>query len=244
MWTKNRCRGTARRNSVDLDCPCRVCYIVDEDGELSVWREELATSLSMNSEKKFTRRQPALAKRILESTFPDPTILSYYCHPVISSEERVSAFVPEWRKPDIPFLAELCRRLFEWDSRWGMVRFMRSITPGLLLNTIVHRNTSSPTTDKSPPKSKSTGKLTDYFKSTKVSTSINPPVQKNSDFIAIHGTRKHASTDTLEELRLSYIPSNLQSYLALNFDLTQYTYQAPPSPGKRPKGILRIKRLF
>jgi hypothetical protein len=197
------------------------------------WREELATELSRNSERKFNRRQPALAKRILESTFPDPTILSYYSRPVVSSEERVSAFVPQWRRPDIPVLAELCKKLFEWDSRWGMVRFMRSITPGLLFYTVIHRNTNTSTTDKSPSRPKSTGKLTDYFKSTK--SSALTTVRNNSDFIAIHGTRKHASTDTLEELRLSYIPSSLQPYLTLNFDLTQYTYPTPPSPEKQRK---------
>lgn len=201
-------------------------------GDYQSWREELATELSRNSESKFRRRQPALAKRILESTFPDPTILSYYSHPVVSSEERVSAFVPQWRRPDIPVLAELCRKLFEWDSRWGMVRFMRSITPGLLLYTVIHRNTNASTTDKSPSRPKSTGKLTDYFKSTK--SSAPSTVKTNFDFIAIHGTRKHASTDTLEELRLSYIPSNLQPYLTLNFDLTQYN-PTPPSQEKQPK---------
>ena len=197
------------------------------------WREELTAELSTNSEKKFTRRQPALAKRILESTFPDPTILSYYCHPVVSTEERVSAFVPQWRKPDIPVLAELCRRLFQWDSRWGMVRLMRSITPGLFVHSIVHRNTIASAAEKSLPRAKSTGKLTDYFKSTK--SSAPTTVKKNSDFIAIHGTRKHVSTNTLEELRLSYVPSNVQPYLTLNFDLTQYARPTPPSPVNRSK---------
>ena len=201
------------------------------------WKEELATSLSMNSEKYFSKRQPALAKRILESTFPDPTILSYYSHPVVSSEELISAIVPQWRKPDIPVLAELCKRLFEWNSRWGMVRFMRSITPGLLLYTIIHRNETT-TRENRHSKSKPTGKLTDYFKSTKPSSSKKSPTLNESIFLAIHGTRKHKSTDSLEELRLSYIPSKLQPYLPLNFALSQYT---PVSPVQRPKESSELK---
>jgi hypothetical protein len=69
------------------------------------WREELAGSLSLNISKQFSRKQPALAQRILDSSFPDITILKYY------SAQKVQGFIPGWRKRDIVTVAELCKPL-------------------------------------------------------------------------------------------------------------------------------------
>ena len=44
------------------------------------------------------------------------------------TEENVRGFEPQWGKPDIVGLAELCKELFAWDSKYGMCRFMRSFT--------------------------------------------------------------------------------------------------------------------
>src|SRR5271169_6640452 len=104
------------------------------------WRQELAAVLTSNPDQTFSRRHPALAKQLLLNTsFPDTTILKYYTHPVVSSSEKLATFKPVWKKPDIPALAKLCRNLFDWEFQWGMVRLMRSITPGLVLWDIVHQ---------------------------------------------------------------------------------------------------------
>jgi hypothetical protein len=125
---------------------------------------------------------------------------------------------------------------------------MRSITPGLLLWEIIHgtENSDNPLeTENLVMKTKSTkisdGKtMTDYFKSTKSSTLSRektslPAISSTKDSIvlAFHGTRKHFSTDNVEEIRISYIPSKIQPYTPLKFDLT--TYPIPPvSPSKHP----------
>jgi Holliday junction resolvase Gen1 C-terminal domain len=214
------------------------------------WRTDLATVLSNNPNDIFSKRQPALASRILNSQFPDTTILKYYTHPVVSSIEKLTTFNPEWRKPDMSALAELCKALFAWDSRWGMCRFMRSITPGYLLWNMVHadkaatRSTSlhknlvpPPTVSSKPhkvqqPKSSSEAPqrklMTDYFNSTKnisralqTVSSAKALGKESYGILEIHGSRKHFSTDEVEELRLSYIPSQMVSYTSLKFDLTR-----------------------
>jgi Holliday junction resolvase Gen1 C-terminal domain len=220
------------------------------------WRQELATALTINPNQTFSRRHPALAKQLLLNTsFPDTTILQYYTHPVVSSSEKLATFKPEWKKPDIPVLAKLCRNLFDWEFQRGMVRLMRSITPGLVLWDIVHQTNKddmTQTQDKSsssvvPSKTKksstrlSEGKaITDYFKPTKSislpPTKPTPLTSKDSWILGFHGTRKHFSTDNTEELRLSYIPSAIQPYTHLNFNLTAPSIPsqfAPKTPSKR-----------
>jgi Holliday junction resolvase Gen1 C-terminal domain len=196
-------------------------------------------ALTTNPDKKFSRRQPALATRILESDFPDTKILKYYAHPVVSSNEKLATFKPEWQKPDATALAEICKDLFDWDTKFGMVRFMRNITPGLLVWEIIHlepKDLSSPLHGKDgnlPTKQKSKTHaniseqpITNYFKATK---SISHPPAKpstsltesHSKVLGIHGVRKHFSTDSIEELRVSYIPSQIQPYIPLNFNLLE-----------------------
>src|SRR5579862_5156619 len=154
------------------------------------WREELAVSLTLNPTKQFSRRQPALAQRILNSTFPDTTILKYYANPVVSSEAKVKGFVPKWSKPDVGAIADMCKELFNWDSRWGMGRFMRSFSPAYLVWMMVHEpelfiergnmtsmttGVKNVTTRERKGKVKSGGNLenktmTDFFKPTKSTT--------------------------------------------------------------------------
>lgn len=222
------------------------------------WREELALALSTNPNKKFSRRQPALAARILESDFPDTKILKYYARPVVSSNERLATLKPDWQKPDITALAEICKDLFDWDTKFGMVRFMKSIIPGLLVWEIVHlepRDFSSPLRGKDgnlPTKQASKAHtrisdeqpITNYFKATKSnslpatkpSTSLTEPYSK---ILGIHGVRKHFSTDSTEELRVSYIPSQIQPYISLNFNLSE----PPRSPRRSPSPTKPTKHL-
>lgn len=230
-----------------------------------MWREGLATALESNPDKLFSRKQRALAREIRASNFPDTQILHYYSSPVVSSEEKVSAFKPNWKKPDATALSQICRQLFDWNSRWGMCRFMRSFSPGYLVWNIIHNDPPSKLSYQlspslKPNRAKQTSKglegktMTDYFKSTK---NVGVPKQdlqasktlltENAmiqEMLNIHGTRKHFSTDSTEELRLSYIPSQVLPYGPLNFDLTRYdaptvsdTLQLPSaskSPTKRP----------
>ena len=160
------------------------------------WREELAVSFTLNPTKQFSRRQPALAQRILNSTFPDTTILKYYANPVVSSEAKVKGFVPKWGKPDVGAIADMCKELFNWDSRWGMGRFMRSFSPAYLVWMMVHEPELFVERRNMPPmatgveksatrerkgKAKSGGSvenktMTDFFKPTKKSSvSLSKP---------------------------------------------------------------------
>jgi hypothetical protein len=188
--------------------------------DYKAWREDLACCLEANPDKMFSSRRRALAAELLGSHFPNTTILSYYAEPVVSSEEKIKSFKPEWKKPDVPVLAQLCKELFQWDTRWGMRRFIRSITPGLLIWDIVHKGPvyltnpvlTNPVVRQLPitrPKSKSNvptssveGKqLTDYFKSTKKQStavpekSISETADEACPVLGIHGTRTHSSID-------------------------------------------------
>jgi holliday junction resolvase YEN1 len=224
--------------------------------------------LASNEDKIFLRKHPSLAKTILESSFPDTDVLRYYTNPVISTPETIRGFTPQWTEPNIEKLAQLCKELFEWDSRWGMCRFMRSITPPYLVWKTLHDNGKAtqvvtpviPELPTKPPKSKSkkstgptdTNTITNYFAPTKNVNHEKPPTfvalpdipAEKSLIIEVHSSRTHFSTDSIEELRVSYLPSAIISYTSLNFDLTRYNIpptdvaanpQSPQkSPSKRP----------
>jgi hypothetical protein len=140
---------------------------------------------------------------------------------------------------------------------------MRSFAPGYLVWTIVHNDPPSKPSPQVLPNPKlnrskqnlrvkgSEGKImTDFFKSTKnaaIPTQEPQPAKDdvNNDsmiqgILDIHGTRMHFSTDSTEELRLSYVPSQVLPYGPLNFDLTRYDAPTvsdtlrPPSPTKSP----------
>jgi len=93
----------------------------------AAWRQELALSLTLNTNQAYTKKQP-----------PDPTILTYYSHPIVSSEDKIRRFQPRWTRPHVPEMAKLCKELFNWDSKYGMRRFMRSFVPGYLVWLMVH----------------------------------------------------------------------------------------------------------
>ena len=226
------------------------------------WREKLADAIESNPDKIFSRKRPRLAKQIRESNFPDTEILKYYTDPAISSKDRLKTFKLEWRKPDAKVAAKLCQQLFEWTTKWGMARFLRNFTPGYLTWHILHEYPSASADNsaiaegtekpklKLPAKDKVEGKkITDFFKSTKiVSSSVEKPptppepkvasdTNEKQIILNIHGTRKHSSTDSVEELRLSYIPSTILPYTSLGFDLRHYpdppSESTPVSPSKR-----------
>ena len=227
--------------------------------DYTTWRQTVALALSSNPENKFSRKRPALANKILHSSFPDQKILRYYTHPVISPEQEIRDFKPEWTPPDIKLLAELCKELFNWDSKWGMCKFMRCITPGLVIWNLVNDTTipiphpppsqtpptpSDPTTKSPIERGKNVTQsktINDFFKSTKTQAPqprpiVQHPSHHNSQILGIHAYRTHPSTDFTPELRISYLPSQIYPYQPLTFNLTSTvpptSHLAPPSPTK------------
>ena len=228
-----------------------------ETDDYASWKNELATSLTTNHNNMFSKRQPALANRILNSPFPDTDILNYYVHPIVSSRERLLLCKPEWKEPDLNNLAGLCRTLFAWDSRRGMCKFMRSITPGYLIwkmlnskkeasesTSLAPISLKSNTAKSSRPNLSRDNKLTHYFKSTKADIG-RPQIASAEEvcgnwtatLMGIHSSRRHISTDNIEELRLSYIPSQILPYTTLGFDLSQSPVSTQLSKSLRPSKL-------
>jgi len=247
--------------------------------EYAAWRETLAESLSSNAEKHFSRRNPALARNLQASTFPDTTVLQYYRHPVVSTDDEISRFAPNWDRPDPASIATLSKELFKWDDRQGMIKFMRSFTPGYLVWTLLNQCSEDedvftkdvmPVKDIFPVKKASQAKektttvrgkpmmikgkgkpiqstrIEHFFKHVKKlrenppeSPSPTPPTSQpaptNPLIIDFHGTRTHASTNNLPEIRLSFIPSRLLNPDTLPFTLTPSSPHRPfKSPVKKP----------
>jgi len=223
------------------------------------WRSDLAVALTTNSDNHFSKKRPSLAARLIQSNFPDVSILNYYAQPKISPFDKFSSFQPNWKGPDINRLAGLCKELFQWNTHWGMCRFIRSFAPAYLIFELANDKGKSPAIASSQLNNTSTSKLlskpkrstkvpastnqiTTYFKPTKTVAPVekdkdpSPPPCKPSEklFSDIHGSRKHLSTDEVEELRLSYIPSQLVPYIPLNFDLVPRAPYRPASPAKSP----------
>src|SRR5271156_7236182 len=108
------------------------------------WRSDLAVDLTTNPDNHFSRKRPSLAAKLIQSNFPEVSILNYYAKPKISAFDRFSSFEPNWNGPDINRLAGLCKELFEWNTHWGMCRFMRSFTPGYLIWELANDKGKSP----------------------------------------------------------------------------------------------------
>lgn len=161
----------------------------DRDG-LKAWRDRLTHELHSNESKFFKQKHGKLA---IPDDFPDPEILGYYTHPVLSSQEKVDRLRRSlvWDQ-DIEFnqLREFAGDAFSWDKLGGAKKFIRNLAPALLVRELRMRG-------------ERIARLGD-------NTSTATAIASESILIrSIHGTRNHATTDGVAELRIAFIPHEL-----------------------------------
>lgn len=184
------------------------------------WRSSLAEAVCSNSNKLFSRKHPTFAKNLQASSFPNPKILRNYTHPVVSSATNIREFRPDWRKPDMKKLAQLCKELFNWNFHEGMAKFMGFMVPGVLLWELINTTT---TITNPPPTAANVPRVTENPGPTKPpANSLKHPGEESIiawKDIRIHRSRKNISTDYLPELQISYLPAKVVPDVHLIFDI-------------------------
>ncbi|KAL7273938.1 hypothetical protein RUND412_003185 [Rhizina undulata] len=148
----------------------------DDVAGLKEWRERLKYELESNESGWFKRKHKSIR---IPADFPDPKVLGYYTHPVITSLqglERLAARLKWDGEVNVAGLRELVRDSFEWDYTWGARKYIRSLAAPLLA-----------------------WKLCRASEEDSLDTLIE----------AFHGKREHVSTDGCKEIRISFTAANV-----------------------------------
>ncbi|KAH7135898.1 flap structure-specific endonuclease [Dendryphion nanum] len=177
---------------------------------ISAWREKLKHELKSNHSKFFGSKHPSMK---IPEDWPQPDILGYYTHPVVSTRENLNSLKQSIRwdqKVDFPRLREFTHRYFEWHKLEGAKHFIRSLAPSFLVREL--RMEAGPA-----------GFVTDDLLAR----------EKHESLLVkgIHGKRQHAVTDLTPELRVSFIPIEL---VKINLDEEDDDDNEPDAPTQEP----------
>jgi Holliday junction resolvase YEN1 len=168
----------------------KLCQIPRRDKDaLRAWKDELAHELHTNESKFFNRKH---GKLDIPDDFPDPEILGYYTHPVISSVEKVEKLRRELRwDQDIDFkeLRAFTGDAFDWTRLGGAKKFIRNLAPALLVRELRMR--------------------AENFARASTHGSGIAQGEEETCVKSIHGKRNHISTDSVTEFRISFTPHEL-----------------------------------
>jgi Holliday junction resolvase YEN1 len=156
---------------------------------LRAWKDRLAYELHTNDSKHFNRKH---GKLNIPDDFPNPEVLGYYTHPVLSSSEKLEKLRRELRWDmgiDFKELRTFTGDAFDWTKLGGAKKFIRNLAPALLVRGLRMRAEGLV---KHPARNVSAAQKDDelYVKS-------------------IHGKRNHGSTDGVTELRITFTPHEL-----------------------------------
>ncbi|KAI1293373.1 hypothetical protein F5Y03DRAFT_374063 [Xylaria venustula] len=161
-----------------------------DTSELASWKERLTYELRHNESGFFRTRHKALT---IPDDFPNMEILRYYTHPVVSPTKTLDRLKQQsWdREIDVQGLREFVRETFDWSFRIGAIKFIRVLAPCLLVRKIMQNKAEL---DARPGET-------------------NVVREKTSELVrSITARRAHFSTDATQELRISFIPSNIVGY--------------------------------
>ena len=121
-----------------------LCKLDQEDTDsLADWRARLQHELQTNEQRFFRQKHKSI---IIPSNFPDLTVLGYYRHPKVSSEQHLPSLKPKiaWRPlMDVRKLRNFVAEFFGWTHCQGAKRFIRMVAPTLLVQRLLYRHSSS-----------------------------------------------------------------------------------------------------
>ncbi|KIW03895.1 uncharacterized protein PV09_04738 [Verruconis gallopava] len=166
-----------------------LCQISRRDVDrLRDWKERLAHELHTNENKFFSRKHGKLA---IPDDFPNPEVLGYYTHPVVSSMDKIRKLEAELKwDMDIDFrkLRSFTADAFDWTNLSGAKKFIRNLAPALLVREL---------------RMKGEALARSLHEPAKPTTNEEPYIK------AIHGRRNHVSADHVAELRITFTPHEL-----------------------------------
>ncbi|KAB5583691.1 hypothetical protein GE09DRAFT_1079768 [Coniochaeta sp. 2T2.1] len=166
-----------------------LCRIKKSDqGAIDAWREDLLHELRTNEKGFFRTKHKALT---IPDTFPNMEVLRYYTHPVVSQQQTVDKLSREFPsniRLDITGLREFVRETFEWTYREGAIKLVRVLAPSLIVQSLLDASTVDS------------------------DAAQDPDSEKAKEYTIVKGIasrRTHFSTDSMPELRVSYVPIDM-----------------------------------
>ena len=167
-----------------------LCQISRRDkAGLRAWKEKMEHELHTNESKHFRQKHGKLK---MPEDFPNPEVLGYYTHPVLSSTDKLDKLrrTLKWDM-DIDFreLRTFTGDAFDWTKLGGAKKFIRNLAPALLVRELRMRAEGLA---KHPARNTESAR------------------EDEGKYISgIHGKRNHGSTDGVTELRISFKPHDL-----------------------------------
>ncbi|KAK7542937.1 hypothetical protein IWX49DRAFT_196170 [Phyllosticta citricarpa] len=172
----------------------RLCQLpVGDKNRLDEWKLDLAEELRTNKSKYFKTKHASLA---LPEDFPRMKILRYYTHPATSSPEALERLrlrvENSWdREIDLAGVRELTVEVFKWQGKTGAKHFIRNLAPALLPRALRLRGQ----------------RIAAEMASQKTTAELEE--EEGQLVVSIHGHRQHFSTDQMDELRVTIVPSKI-----------------------------------
>ncbi|KAF2227590.1 hypothetical protein BDZ85DRAFT_254549 [Elsinoe ampelina] len=158
-----------------------------DDAGFTEWRERLKHELWTNESKLFKQRR----RLDIPDDFPNKEVLGYYTTPCVSGPEKLAALRQglRWDMPiDFPSLRSFTADAFDWQCIGGAKKFIRNLAPAILTRELRLRAEQG----------------ANDGDDLEVQASAEDKLVK-----AIHGTRTHASTDNMTEIRISFLPMDI-----------------------------------
>ncbi|KAI5457347.1 hypothetical protein BGZ63DRAFT_516032 [Mariannaea sp. PMI_226] len=110
----------------------------DEAG-IQRWRESLVHELRTNENGTFRTKHKALT---IPEDFPNLKVLRYYTHPTVSPRSTIENLREKFsqkRSLHLEALREFTRETFGWDFRIGAHKFIRVLSPSLLVDKLLYQ---------------------------------------------------------------------------------------------------------
>jgi Holliday junction resolvase YEN1 len=164
---------------------CKLAANKDVEG-LQGWRERLQHEIRTNESKFFSRRNGSL---VIPDDFPRMDVLGYYTHPCVSSATKLTRLKESlvWDQDiDFPALRLFAGEAFDWRCVSGAKKFIKNLAPAMLVRELRLRGNKE--------------------------LRLEPDAQQEYErelISAIHGERRHVTTDGELEYRVSFTPSSL-----------------------------------
>lgn len=159
-----------------------------DDVAYAAWRSRLRHELTTNEGGFFRQKRKAL---VIPDDFPNRQVLKYYTNPCVSAPDSLARLQErlQWDQPlDLPSLRAFTADAFDWTYLDGAKKFIRNLAPALLVRELRLRSERHDNDELS---------------------SEAQVVAEAKLVTTIHSKRNHASTDESDEIRISYLPTNL-----------------------------------
>lgn len=102
---------------------------------MNEWREDVAEVLTKNPDGVLERKAPALAKKILDSDFPNLKVVKNYVEPKVS--KRGSQRAPTWDNDiDVEGLIAFVTTMFEWGNEQIQSSFRMTLWLGIFMRRV------------------------------------------------------------------------------------------------------------